>query len=228
VRRRGGRLRICVCDTGPGIPESQRLDIFREFRQGAAPGAPGRSAGMGLGLAIVQRLARLLGHALDVRSEVGRGSTFAVEVPLAEEFMPAPAQEQADEDDPDLSGAMVVVVDDDPDIQDALSLLLGEWGCESVVAPTAAVAQSRLAEMGRRPDVILADLHLRDDHSGVDAVAALRAGAGTPVPAFLFTGDTGATGSQEAQPADLPVLRKPLAPARLRTLLAQALAGSKS
>lgn len=226
VRRRGGRVRVCVSDTGPGIPESQRLDIFREFRQCAAPGMPGRSAGIGLGLAIVQRLARLLGHALDVRSTEGRGSTFAVEVPLAEEFLPSHEEEEHDDDAPDLTGATVVVVDDDPDIQDALTLLLGEWGCEAVVAPTAQVALERMAQMQRRPDVILADLHLRQGLSGIDAVAQLRQRLGVPIPAFVFTGDTGAAGTVAEDAPDLRILRKPLAPVRLRALLGEALGRS--
>ncbi|MGE5514852.1 MAG: ATP-binding protein [Bacteroidota bacterium] len=226
VRRRGSRLRICVSDTGPGIPESQRLDIFREFRQGNAPGTRGHSDGTGLGLAIVQRLARLLGHALDVRSTVGRGSAFAIEVPLAEEFLPSPAEESEDEDAPDLTGATVVVVDDDPDIQDALTMLLYEWGCDAVVAPTAEAALAHLARLSRRPDVILADLHLRQHQSGIDAVAAIRAGFTTPIPALLFTGDTGAAGTPSSDPNDLPILRKPLDPMRLRTLLGEALNGA--
>lgn len=223
VRRRGKRLRICVCDTGPGIPESQRLDIFREFRQGA-PGMPGRSAGMGLGLAIVQRLARLLGHALDVRSTVGRGSTFAVEVPLmADDLLPVRADGSEDADAPDLSGGVVVVVDDDPDIQDALMLLLGEWGCDAVVAASAEEALAKLEQSGRLPEVILADLHLREHQSGIDAVARLRQGIGDAIPAFVFTGDTGAASAPAADQHELRILRKPLDPARLRVLLGEAL-----
>ncbi|MCR6631114.1 MAG: PAS domain S-box protein [Magnetospirillum sp.] len=150
VRRRGGRMRVAVYDTGPGIPESQRLDIFREFRQGGTPNVAGRSAGMGLGLAIVQRLARLLGHALDVRSVLEHGSTFAVEVPLAEEFLPTHGPEDDEEDAPEVAGATVVVIDDDPDIQDALSLLLSEWGCRPVVAGRADEALAQLEAMGGR------------------------------------------------------------------------------
>jgi PAS domain S-box-containing protein len=222
VRRRGNRVRVAVYDTGPGIPESQRLDIFREFRQGGTPNVAGRGAGMGLGLAIVQRLARLLGHALDVRSTVGRGSTFAVEVPLAEEFLPHAAQVDDDEDIADLEGTTVVVIDDDPNIQDALSMLLREWGCVAVVASNAGDALTQLKSLGRRPDVILADLHLGHDESGTDSVAVLRRHAGTPVPAFLFTGDTGAANAAP-QAGGLRILRKPIDPMRLRAYLGQAL-----
>ncbi|HLO75486.1 MAG TPA: PAS domain S-box protein [Magnetospirillum sp.] len=223
VRRHGSRLRVAVYDTGPGIPESQRLDIFREFRQGGAANVAGRGGGTGLGLAIVQRLARLLGHPLDVRSRVGHGSTFAIDVPLAEEFLPSPTAEDEGEDIPDLSGAVVVVVDDDPDIQDALTLLLTEWGCTPVVASTADEALAALdAQAGKRPDVILADLHLRQHESGIDAVATLRERIGAHVPAFVFTGDTGAAGNPSDQQS-LKVLRKPLDPLRLRLLLGEAI-----
>ncbi len=220
ARRRGQRLLIAVHDTGPGIPESQRLDIFREFRQGA--NTVGRGEGMGLGLSIVQRLARLLGHGLDVRSVVGRGSTFAVELPLAEDQMPTIAEPEDEDCIPDLSGATVAVIDDDPDIQSALAMLLGEWGCHPVVADSADEALAQLSRQGRTPDVILADLHLGDRRSGLDAVAALRQSANGPVPALLFTGDTSAAVDLPQQP-DLRILRKPLHPVRLRILLGQAL-----
>jgi len=220
VRHRGRRLHITVCDTGPGIPENQRLEIFREFRQGAAPTVTGRGTGVGLGLAIVQRLARLLGHSVDVRSTVGHGSTFAIEVPLSEDFMPCGADDEDDDEVPELTGAVVVVVDDDRDIQDALTLLLSEWGCQPVVAPTAEEALTTLAGRSRRPDVILADLHLHQHQSGVDAIATIRDRIGARIPALVFTGDTGVGVVGDD---DLLVLRKPLDPMRLRSLLGAAL-----
>ncbi|MBC7952725.1 MAG: PAS domain S-box protein [Rhodospirillaceae bacterium] len=218
VRHHGERVRVAVYDTGPGIPESQRLEIFREFRQYGAPNMAGRGAGTGLGLSIVQRLARLLGHALDVRSTEGRGSVFAMDVPLAEEFLPTAATAQKDEEVHDVSGITVVVVDDDPDIQEGLEMLLEEWGCIPVVTDSADEAIAMLAKLGKPPDAILADLHLRDENSGIAAIDAIRQRTGVPAPAYLFTGDTGAP-TEIGEDANLKVLRKPLDPMRLRMLL---------
>ena len=215
VRRRGNRLRIVVYDTGPGIPENQRLEIFREFRQGSTASTNGRSTGMGLGLAIVQRLSRLLGHALDVRSTEGKGSAFAIEVPQAEEFEPGEDELGEDQEVADVSGMTVVVVDDDRDIQEGLCMLLEEWGCHAIVASTAEDALAKL--QGARPDVIIADLHLHGDMAGVAAIAHIRQHSGVYAPAFLFTGDTGAP----AEIDDAKVLRKPLDPMRLRMLLGE-------
>ncbi|MBX9633439.1 MAG: hybrid sensor histidine kinase/response regulator, partial [Magnetospirillum sp.] len=223
IRHHGDSARVAVYDTGPGIPESQRLEIFREFRQGANPNSSGRGSdggGVGLGLAIVQRLARLLRHPLDVRSTEGRGSVFAVEVPLAEEFLPAAsiASEGKPEEIRDISGTIVAVIDDDRDIQDGLRMLLEEWGCIPVVTASADDAIAMLDSMGAPPHVILADLHLNDQQSGVSAIAAIRQRTGAAVPAFLFTGDT-AVIAESGEGDDLPILRKPLDPMRLQMLL---------
>ncbi|MBC7952017.1 MAG: PAS domain S-box protein [Rhodospirillaceae bacterium] len=218
VRHHGSRVRVAVYDTGPGIPESQRLEIFREFRQCATPNAAGHGAGTGLGLSIVQRLARLLGHALDVRSTEGRGSVFAVDVPLAEEFLPVTATASKHEEVHDVSGTTVVVVDDDPDIQEGLEMLLEEWGCTPVVAASADEAIAMLTELGVQPDAILADLHLHDKNSGVAAINSIRQRTGVAATAYLFTGDTGAP-AEIGGNENLQVLRKPLDPMRLRVLL---------
>ena len=210
-------VRVIVCDTGPGIPESQRLAMFREFHQGDTAG---RGAGMGLGLSIVQRFARLLGHRLAVHSVEGRGTSFSVEVPLAEEWQ-APATREDDAPARDVSGATVVVVDDDLDIRSGLQILLAAWDCNSVVAATIDQAIGELANRGLRPDVVLADLHLpENENGGVAAIAAIRARFGAKVPAFVFTGDSAA---QLELGDNLSVLLKPIDPARLRTVLAGAL-----
>jgi CheY-like chemotaxis protein len=221
VRHRGGNARIVVADTGPGIPEDRRLDIFREFSQGSVP-TPGRVPGTGLGLAIVQRLALLLHHRLDVRSVPGKGSAFSVEVPLAEEWVPAIEGEQAEADQREVAGATVVVVDDDREIQEGLGMLLEEWGCHPVIASSADEAVE-LVRAGRlRPDVVLADLHLGGGECGRTTISAIRAHAGHAVPAFLFTGDTAAA-TEMATSDGFLVLRKPVDPLRLRSVLADAL-----
>ncbi|MEW5726715.1 MAG: PAS domain S-box protein [Pseudomonadota bacterium] len=222
ARLAGSNVRLVVCDTGPGIPEGRRLEIFREFNRGEAPPPAGRGEGSGLGLAIVQRLAMLLHHRLDLRTVEGAGSAFSVEVPLAaEEWAPLAEEEEAD-DARDLSGATVVVVDDDRDIQGGLEFLLEEWGCRPVVAANAVEAIQLLDRSGFSPDLVLADLHLTDGDSGMAAIAALRAHAGTHLPALVFTGDTGAA-SQLGAGDSVRVLLKPVDPSRLRAAMADAL-----
>jgi PAS domain S-box-containing protein len=218
-RHRRNSVRVMVCDTGPGIPESQRLAIFGEFHQGDVSG---RGAGMGLGLSIVQRFARLLGHRIEVRSVEGRGSTFSVEVPLAEEWQAPAAREAVEEDVREIAGAVVLVVDDNTDIRSALQIMLAAWGCDAVAVSTADEAFAALD--GKRPDIILADLHLANsENGGVTAIAAIRHHVGADIPAFLLTADT------EAQPGrgggGVAVLHKPLDPLDLRTALADALQG---
>jgi PAS domain S-box-containing protein len=218
VRRRGADARLMVVDTGPGIPEEQRLEIFREFRQLQG----GVSGGTGLGLAIVQRLARLLGHRLEVHSCVGKGSTFGIAAPLAEDALPAPATEQDVQDwTPAVAGATVVVIDDDLDIQEGLRMILEDWDCHPIVAASAGEAVAELGRAGLKPDVILADLHLLHENSGITAIHQIREYSGIPAPAFLLTGDTEAAAGMGDN--DLRVLRKPLDPMRLRSLLAGAL-----
>ncbi len=223
-RRRGADLRLEVWDTGCGIPEHQRLAIFEEFYRGTHAGGPCHAvAGLGLGLSIVQGLARLLRHRLDVRSQIDRGSMFAVEVPLAEG--PA-AVEDADEAvaPPNLAGCSVLVIDDDEDILEGVRLLLSEWGCRVVVAPDgeAAVAAVRAEEVP--PDVVLADLRLR----GGDGVAAARRvmdALDAWVPTVVLTGATEEAGAVQLAGRPLTVLRKPVEPVRLARVLRRAIVG---
>ncbi len=223
AKLKGGAAVLRVCDTGPGIPDDQRLAIFREFHQVSQPSLSGRGTGMGLGLAIVQRLARLLDHRVEVHSVLGHGSCFGVTVPLVEDWFPLPDGAAAESDEVrEVQGATVVVLDDDPDILDGLEILLANWGCRPVVAESAAAALAALAGRRLRPDAVIADLHLHAANAGIDAINAIRAAEGRAVPAFLFTGDTEATGGA-SHVSGFSVLRKPLDPARLRSLLPDAL-----
>lgn len=216
-RRSGANLRIEVWDSGIGIPDDQLQEIFEEFYQGKTGE---KRKGSGLGLAIVQRLARLLDHRLDVRSTEGRGSMFAAEVPLADL---GGADQLAEDDeageDRDVSGVTVLVVDDDRDILDGVSVLLREWGGRALTATTAEEALERVREAGVRPDLILADFKLRTAEGGVSAIRAIEDALGGDVPAFVFTGaSTDAAELGEGY----PVLRKPLQPDRLKGVLADA------
>jgi two-component system, sensor histidine kinase len=225
-RRRGETLRIDVCDTGPGIPGDQRSTIFGEFYQLARSEA-GRREGLGLGLAIVDRLCRLLGHRVEVQSHPGRGSRFSVTVPLsaepyAETEMPALLSLMTDS----AHGKRVLVIDDDVLVLDAMRGILQSWGCAVETAVSGAAALAHLKGNGAPPHVIISDSRLADGRSGIDAIAGVRATVGVPIPALIITGDTAPERLREASAAGFPLLHKPVSPMALRTILNRLLKGS--
>jgi signal transduction histidine kinase/CheY-like chemotaxis protein len=225
-RRRGETLRIDICDTGLGIPEDQRSTIFGEFYQLARSEA-GRREGLGLGLAIVDRLCRLLGHRVEVQSHPGRGSRFSVTVPLvaepdAETEMPALPSPMADP----AHGKRVLVIDDEVLVLDAMRGILQGWGCEVETAASGAAALARIEGNGAPLDVIISDSRLADGRSGIEAIAGVRATVGAPVPALIITGDTAPERLREASAAGFPLLHKPVSPMALRTTLNRLLKAS--
>jgi signal transduction histidine kinase/DNA-binding NarL/FixJ family response regulator len=219
-RHRGGALRIDVWDSGIGIPEDQRGNIFREFYQLPAIERD-RSGGLGLGLAIVDRLCRLLNHPMELISRPGRGSRFAVVVPTAlprwlGEHAPQFAIDQA-------IGKLVVVIDDDALVLDAMSGVLKNWGCSVVTADSVAAALACLAECERTPDLIISDYRLADGSNGIEAIEQLRKMLRAPVPAFLISGDTAPERLREASASGYYLLHKPVLPIRLRATISQLL-----
>jgi CheY-like chemotaxis protein len=217
-RRRGARVRIEVRDSGMGIPREAHDSIFQEFLQLRNPGR-NRSQGLGLGLAIVKRLAKLLDLRLELISEPGRGSVFAVEVPLA---LPSDAvQEMPPHIDPGmaLDGKVVVVVDDDNLVLRSVTSLLESWGCLVLPAEGGAQAQKRVRIIGLIPDALLCDFRLMDGEKGTDVISALRQEFGPDLPAILISGDTDPDVLRIAHEAGLPLLHKPLTVAKLRSLL---------
>ena len=228
VRRcRGEQVRVEIWDTGVGIAEDQLDLIFEEFHQVGNP-ARDRREGLGLGLAIVQRLAGLLEHRVQVSSKEGRGSCFSVtlnaEVAPTEQAL-SPTQEVSG----DIPGAVVVGIDDEEDIRDGLKMLLEEWGYDAIVADSAVTAISKLEEFGKVPELVVADYRLKQGHTGADAIMAIRHVWGAAVPGFLLTGDTGPDRLLEATASGFEVLHKPIQPDRLRRMVADCLrAGDKS
>jgi signal transduction histidine kinase/CheY-like chemotaxis protein len=218
-RRRGKELRIDVFDTGAGIPEEQRQRIFGEFYQMAGPG-PDRNGGLGLGLAIVDRLARLLGHKVELESRPGRGSRFSVTVPLAAQ--PHAATETSATPlaiaDP-ARGKRIIVIDDDALVLDGMRGILQSWGCQVEMAASGDAALACLGQNGEPPDLIISDSALANGKTGTDAIRRLRQAVGAPVPAFLITGDTAPERLREASAAGFHVLHKPVAPMALRATL---------
>ncbi|MGO8854967.1 MAG: CheR family methyltransferase [Steroidobacteraceae bacterium] len=187
--RDGDRARIAVTDTGIGIPPDQLNQIFDEFHQvGRNPQE--RHAGLGLGLAIVRRVARLLETRVDVTSEMGRGSTFSILLPLCESKVAEPVQHETATDSPGRVGGHILLIDDDPAVLAATHLLLSlEPGFIVTTATSPADAYAVLTTL--TPDLIITDFHLNQKESGVDIIRNARERSGRIIPAILATGDTG-------------------------------------
>jgi Na+/proline symporter/CheY-like chemotaxis protein len=222
-RRRGGKLRIDVYDTGIGIPHTKRRAVFKEFHrldQGARV-----ARGVGLGLSIVERIARVLDSEVALMSTVGRGSRFSVEVPRGKAATAVPAVHAAARVDVGrLTGTVALCIDNDHSILDGMEKLLGGWGCRVLTAPDLAGALAAMDASGLEPDGLLVDYHL-DGANGIAAIAELRRRLGRQnghdVPAILITADRSMHVREEAQVDGVHLLNKPIKPASLRALIMQ-------
>ncbi|MBN8957615.1 MAG: hybrid sensor histidine kinase/response regulator [Rhizobiales bacterium] len=218
-RRFRRRLRIEVYDTGLGIPPSKRRAVFKEFQrldQGARV-----ARGLGLGLSIVERIARVLDHKVDMQSALGRGSHFWVDVPIASSgarVVSLSVPKAADSGT--LSGMTVLCIDNEPKILEGMQILLSGWGCRVLIAPDVETALSQMQNAGGPLNGLLVDYHL-DHGNGIEAIAAMRAQAGADLPAILITADRSPRVRQEARASGVVLLNKPVKPAALRALLAQ-------
>ncbi len=221
ARPRGAQVSIEVHDSGPGIPASERERVFEEFYQ-LGNVERDRSRGLGLGLAIVRRLADLLGHRVEVDSQVGRGSTFRVVVDRDDAAQAAPP---AAPDAPvaSLAGRRVLVIDDEEEVRAGTETVLRSWGCEYVGAADA--DDALLAASGRAPDAIVADWRLAGGATGDEAIARVRGAFGKPIPAVIVSGASAPGDLARIKAAGMPLLHKPVAPAKLRSTLAFLLAG---
>ncbi|MCL7714750.1 hybrid sensor histidine kinase/response regulator [Stenotrophomonas mori] len=217
LRARGARVELQVWDTGPGIPEHHMRQIFNEFHRYPQPFDWGEQ-GLGLGLSICQRISRLLGHALNARSQPGRGSMFSITLPRvpAPAVPPPPRAAGPAASDNALAGLRVLCLDNDQEILDGMRALLGRWQVQVIAASTVDIALQKLSE---DPDVILADYHLHDRMHGLDALVALREAAGRPLPGALLTADGRDELKRQARECGYRVLTKPVKPASLRAFL---------
>lgn len=224
-RQKGDKLQIQVHDTGPGIPEGQRQAIFLEFQRGEA--GDGDEAGFGLGLSIVRRFATALGHEIHLASRVGHGSSFSVTLPRTElEAYPETGRElqYVDFQYSGLEGAKILLVENDSSSAEAMAFLLEEWGCDVAKTISAADALERIGALGGAPDAIIADLHLDGNESGLEAISAVRQQVRIEIPAMIVTADYSVEAAREASIYGIELLKKPVKPAEMRSLLSFLLA----
>ncbi|MGV8955400.1 MAG: PAS-domain containing protein, partial [Cypionkella sp.] len=215
ARLRGGMCRLEVWDTGPGIPEAEQSNIFKEFHRLNARASA--SEGMGLGLAIVERACALLGHPLDLQSRLGRGSCFVVQVPVS--ALGAPAAQAIIERPMQMQGRIGFLVENDDDLRRAMGLVLEKWGVDVLEAATGEEALALIEELGILPDFFLIDQQLGAGMSGLELIAALRQTEVT-VPIMLVTADHSAELRARTLAAGVAMLMKPIDAQALRGVMA--------
>ena len=224
-RRRRQRLSIEVWDTGIGIAENKLEEIFQEFKRGDTQ-RPNQDRGLGLGLAIVDKIAGMLGHRISVRSRPGRGSVFAIEVPLAQSapkalVQPAMAEPLLER----LRGANVWVLDNDAAICAGMRTLLESWGCEVVTALSEEDLARQVENFHGEGDLLIADYHLDDDKNGVDAVAAINARRSSPLPALMITANYSNELKLQMRELGHTLMHKPVRPMKLKMAMSHLLGG---
>jgi CheY-like chemotaxis protein len=227
MRHRADMIRIQIADTGCGIPEDQREAVFEEFHRGTVPPDTDHSGGLGLGLSIVRRMSNALGHPVSFSSVVGRGTIFRIDVPAAAGAVPVHATLQSEPERPrgyGLFGTNVLLIENDMDVQEAMTALLERWQCTVRTASSTPTALDALADTDWVPDIIIADQHLDGGDLGSFAIAELRYRLGRVVPALIVTGDPSEVVVNMAREIGVELMRKPLKPAQLRALLAHLLA----
>ncbi len=215
-RRTGQGIRLQIWDTGKGIPHEQHEAIFREFYSFGIP-ARGGSNGLGLGLAIVGRLARMLDCPVRLRSWPGRGTVFEMVVPLAESLpaVQSPSASLPAAEDPFVNDAVIVLIDDEEQVLEALAQFLESLGHAVVAATSAEDAIDRLRALDQSPQVILADYRLHAEQTGTAAIHSLQNAFGAAIPGILLTGDTSPERLKEARRSGFQLLHKPIKPDEL-------------
>jgi CheY-like chemotaxis protein/anti-sigma regulatory factor (Ser/Thr protein kinase) len=219
VRRDGEDALICVHDTGIGISSKKAKTVFKEFER-LSEGAR-IASGLGLGLSIVDRISRVLGLTIDMKSRQKTGTMFTVRIRRSSEALiakPARVSRSAGARQV-LAGIGVACIDNEETILSGMRVLLEGWGAQVIAAPTQKSLLGEISKAGVVPDVIIADYHLDDGHNGLDVIAAMRSRLSPKMFAILATADRSAPLRAAAANADIHILNKPLKPAALRALL---------
>jgi signal transduction histidine kinase/CheY-like chemotaxis protein len=223
-----GQVHVRVADTGIGIAPDQLSEVFVEFSRGRQPSAPSNrvGAGLGLGLAIVDRLVTALGHRIELRSRLEHGSCFRLSMPQAKSTPDVPSKSTDIVSVPrSLNNVKLLVIENDPDVLIAMESLLQQWGCELRLAHSTDDAMAVIVDTDWRPDLIIADHHLNGDDRGTAAIAQVRAHLNQELPALLVTAAPSPEVYNRAQSGGMEIMEKPLKPAQLRALLSH-LAGT--
>ena len=217
-----GRCRIEVTDTGIGIEEDQIDAIFGEFHQCKVPGAS--KEGFGLGLAIVRRLADLLGAQIAVVSDVGKGSCFSITLPTAAGAVVASEDEVlATIGDEALSAGLIILIEDDVNVANAWGLLLEAEGFRVATAASAPEASALIKHLDESPALLISDFHLLDGSTGVEAVSGIREFFDKQIPAFIVSGDTSKVVKEARLIDNCTLLSKPVDTNRLLAAARQAI-----
>lgn len=217
-------IRIEVADTGIGIPLARQQEIFQEFHQ-LANAERDRAKGLGLGLAIVRRVSELLGHEINLESEVGKGSKFFVILPRGE-LNEVTTPEHTSTVPYHLPKIIVMFIDDEDEIREGMHETLKKWGCIPMIAASGDDAVQELQKTKQQPDVILADYRLRGGENGADAIRQVCTAIGKKIPALIITGDTAPERLREAKASGYTLLHKPLQPAQIRAFVRHAVSPS--
>ncbi len=225
LRRRASSLDIEVRDSGPGMSAEELRHIFDEFFR--ARSANNRRDGLGLGLAIVERFARLLDMQIAVRSRMGCGTTFVVRIPITLLTSAPEAQALAMSRNVPSTALRVVVIDDDEDARNAMARLLAKWGHQCFAAESAQEAITKHIEHDVRPDVVVSDFQLRDGDA-IDGIVQMRQRWGADLPVLVVSGSHLAQEAVEARFSDVSFLAKPVRPLRLKSWLAASAASPAS
>lgn len=220
TRKKGSCISIEVWDTGEGIESEKMSEIFREFSR-LKRRSSASDKGLGLGLAIVDKIARVLDHKIRVSSVPGKGSRFSVEVPLADpnQFEQTDRIQPAPQINP-LENRPVLVLDNDPAICQGMEQLLDGWGMDVMTALGREEAL-QLIEDGFRPDLMLVDYHLDNDEIGVDVARELNDLIDNPVPVIVITANYSKALNSEIQAISYQLLNKPIKPMKLRLMMGQ-------
>lgn len=220
VRQQGDALLIQVWDTGVGIPKEKLTEIFQEFRR-LPDGQLRQDKALGLGLAIVEKISRVLKHPIQVQSREGIGSVFSVQVPCAslDERPPLPQGPSLANLNQQLKHARIWVLDNDPAICNGMEQLLSSWGCDVITALSLDDLLEKTQQAQQTVDLVIADYHLDDDQNGLDAVSELIKTAQQQLPVLMITANHCQELKQQIRERGFMMMNKPVKPLKLKTML---------
>jgi len=215
-KKQASEVVLAVTDTGMGIPRSEQQRIFNEYTQ-LGNHARDRSKGIGLGLAIAQRICKLLNHPIKVESTLSHGSCFSLMLPVGNPDKVVSMR--VNEEVSPLGGLNVLLIDDDRQVLEAMQSLLAEWACKTRCYTTYRESAEEIDASDFVPDLILCDYRLNERINGVEAIQHLRQSYGSDVPAIIITGDTDPVLLEQIKNQEFYLLHKPLRAAKLRRVI---------